>query len=126
LFEAFTRALRAIARTRPLLLILEDMHWCGAASAELLGFVANRIATERIAIVATYRSEEIVRSHPLRPVRRTLQTRGAGLTIELPRLDRAAIAGSWHGWPRDSAAAPSGTQANSISGASATRSSWAN
>jgi len=92
LFEAFTRALRAIARTRPLLLILEDMHWCGAASAELLGFVANRIATERIAIVATYRSEEIIRSHPLRPVRRTLQTRGAGLTIELPRLDRAAIA----------------------------------
>jgi len=91
LFEAFTRALRAIARARPLLLILEDMHWCESASAELLGFVANRIASERIAIVATYRTEEIVRSHPLRPVRRALQGRGATLTLELPRLDRAAI-----------------------------------
>jgi DNA-binding SARP family transcriptional activator/tetratricopeptide (TPR) repeat protein len=91
LFEAFTRAFRAIARARPLLLVLEDMHWCETASAELLGFVANRIAAERIAIVATYRSEEIVRSHPLRPVRRALQTHGASLTIELPRLDRAAI-----------------------------------
>ena len=91
LFEAFTRALRAIARARPLLLILEDMHWCERASAELLGFVANRIASERIAIVATYRSEEIVRSHPLRPVRRALQGRGASVTLELPRLDRAAI-----------------------------------
>jgi DNA-binding SARP family transcriptional activator/Tfp pilus assembly protein PilF len=92
LFEAFTRAFRAIARARPLLLILEDMHWCGAASAELLGFVANHIAGERIALVATYRSEEIVRSHPLRSVRRAFQTRGAALTIELPRLERAAIA----------------------------------
>jgi len=92
LFEAFTRALLAIARARPLLLILEDMHWCGAASAELLGFVANRIAGERIAIVATYRSEEIGRNHPLRPVRRALQARGTGVSIELPRLDRAAIA----------------------------------
>jgi predicted ATPase/DNA-binding SARP family transcriptional activator len=92
LFEALTRALRAIARVRPLLLILEDMHWCEAASAELLGFVANRIAGQRIAIFATYRSEDIVRSHPLRAVRRALQTRGTALTIELPRLDRGAIA----------------------------------
>jgi len=91
LFEAFTRALRAIARARPLLLVLEDMHWCRAASAELLGFVANRIAGERIAIVATYRNEEIVRSHPLRAVRRALQTRGGSVTIELPRLDHAAV-----------------------------------
>ena len=91
LFEAFARALRALARVRPVLLILEDMHWCGAASADLLGFVANRIAGERIAIVATYRSEEIVRSHPLRPVRRALRARGAGTEIELPRLDREAI-----------------------------------
>ena len=91
LFEAFSRALHALAQTRPLLLILEDMHWCGAASAELLGFVANRIAKERIAILATYRSEEIVRSHPLRPVRRALQSRSASLTIELPRLDRTTI-----------------------------------
>jgi predicted ATPase/DNA-binding SARP family transcriptional activator len=92
LFEAFTRTLRALARVRPLLLILEDLHWCGAASAELLGFVANRIATERIAIVATYRSEDIVRSHPLRAVRRALQARGGALAIELPRLDRAEVA----------------------------------
>jgi predicted ATPase len=92
LFEALARALSALSRARPLLLILEDMHWCGAASAELLGFVANRIAGERIAIVVTYRSEEIVRSHPLRPVRRAVQARGGGLTIELPRFDRAAVA----------------------------------
>jgi DNA-binding SARP family transcriptional activator/tetratricopeptide (TPR) repeat protein len=92
LFEAFARAFCAIARARPLLLILEDMHWCGAASAELLRFVANRVAAERILIIATYRSEEIVRSHPLRPVRRALQLRGAASNIELPRLDRAAIA----------------------------------
>ena len=91
LFEAFGRALIAISRTRPLLLILEDMHWCEAGSAELLGFVADRIAAERIAIFATYRNEEITRGHPLRSVRRAL-LKGASLILELPRLDREAVA----------------------------------
>jgi len=91
LFESIVRALRAIARARPLLLVLEDLHWCGTATAELLGVVSHRIASERIALIVTQRTEEVVRSHPLRKIRRELEARGTNATIQLPRLERAAV-----------------------------------
>ncbi|MBV8531535.1 MAG: AAA family ATPase, partial [Candidatus Eremiobacteraeota bacterium] len=91
LFEAITQALRAIASTRPLLVILEDLHWSGAATAELLRFVGNRLASARIALVVTYRSEEVLRSHPLRVARRELETRDRSAAIEVSPLNESAV-----------------------------------
>ncbi|HZV77084.1 MAG TPA: AAA family ATPase [Candidatus Babeliales bacterium] len=91
LFEAVVQALRAIAQTRPLLLILEDLHWSGAATAELLRFVGNRLTSTRIALVVTYRSEEVLRSHPLRAARRELEAHDRAAAIEMSPLDENAV-----------------------------------
>ncbi|MFC8381733.1 AAA family ATPase [Nocardia sp. NPDC057272] len=45
-----------VAADQPLLIIAEDVHWLDAASAEVLAFLARRIATEPIAMIVTTRS----------------------------------------------------------------------
>jgi DNA-binding SARP family transcriptional activator/tetratricopeptide (TPR) repeat protein len=92
LFEAVTRTLHALSRARPVLFVLEDLHWCSPATCDLLRFVCNRLFAERIAIIATYRDEEVVRAHPLRALRRELQERGAAMTVDLSRLERESVA----------------------------------
>ncbi|MEV0027704.1 AAA family ATPase [Nocardia sp. NPDC050793] len=43
------------ADERPLLIVAEDVHWLDPASAEVLAFLARRIDTEPIAVIATVR-----------------------------------------------------------------------
>ncbi|WP_158104624.1 AAA family ATPase, partial [Amycolatopsis kentuckyensis] len=43
------------AAVKPLLLVAEDVHWLDRASADVLAFVARRIETEPIVLVATLR-----------------------------------------------------------------------
>ncbi|EOD67610.1 AAA family ATPase, partial [Amycolatopsis vancoresmycina] len=43
------------AAAKPLLLVAEDVHWLDRASADVLAFVARRIETEPIVLVATLR-----------------------------------------------------------------------
>ncbi len=70
LFEAFFAVLKALALQRPTLLVVEDIHWAGDATIDLLEHLSRRIADSRLLIVASYREEEVPRSHPLRRLRR--------------------------------------------------------
>ncbi len=66
LFEAVQRTLVALAQDAPLLLIIEDVHWADVSTRELLTFLLTRRSAEPIAIVASYRSDDLNRRHPLR------------------------------------------------------------
>jgi AAA ATPase domain len=44
LFQSFSEALARAARTRPRLLVLEDLHWADESTLALLTYLANRIA----------------------------------------------------------------------------------
>jgi len=69
LFEGVVEALTACASAdRPLLLVLEDLHWADASSRDLLRFVASRLADQPLLVVATYRTDDLHRRHPWRPV----------------------------------------------------------
>jgi predicted ATPase len=56
LFQNFLQALVCVARTRPHLLVLEDLHWADESTLALLTYVANRIAQLPVVILGTYRS----------------------------------------------------------------------
>ncbi len=58
-FFAYTAVLIALASRRPLLLILDDLHWADLSSIALLGHVGQRLADQPILLVATYRPEEL-------------------------------------------------------------------
>jgi tetratricopeptide (TPR) repeat protein len=59
LFEAVGRCLARLAAHRPLLLVLEDLHWADEPSLRLFIFLARRIATLPVLMIATAREEEL-------------------------------------------------------------------
>jgi DNA-binding CsgD family transcriptional regulator len=65
LFDAVTRYLTQAAADRPLLIILEDLHWADPASLLLLEFVAREVSDAPLLVVGTYRDVEVRRDHPL-------------------------------------------------------------
>jgi transcriptional regulator with AAA-type ATPase domain/tetratricopeptide (TPR) repeat protein len=55
IFDAVRQYLAALARTRPLVIVLEDIHWADAATAEFLPLLVEGAASARILLCATVR-----------------------------------------------------------------------
>jgi DNA-binding SARP family transcriptional activator/tetratricopeptide (TPR) repeat protein len=91
LFESLFRCLADLAAARPLLIVLEDLHWAQTASIELLKFLLRRIAGAPIMIVGTYREEETPRTHPLHRLRREARAAGGALSLWLSPLSRSDL-----------------------------------
>ncbi|CCH34043.1 AAA family ATPase [Actinosynnema sp. NPDC047251] len=68
LFDAVHGLLGELAESRPVLLVLEDLHWADASTRYLLSFLLSRLRAQRLLIVSSYRSDDLHRSHPLRPL----------------------------------------------------------
>ncbi len=92
LFDALAACFEKLAQPRPVLLLLEDVHWAGEATLSLIEFLVRRAATVPLMIVATYREEETPRGHPLRQMRRRLQKDALADHIALSGLPTNAIA----------------------------------
>ncbi|MEP7178041.1 MAG: AAA family ATPase [Pseudonocardiales bacterium] len=67
LFQSVLGALALPAQRQTVLLVVEDIHWADQATRDLLGYLFTRVTTERLIIVATFRSDDLHRRHPLRP-----------------------------------------------------------
>lgn len=67
LFEAVAALLFDLAATRPVLLVIEDLHWADQSTRDLLRFLISRFADQRLTIIASYRTDDLHRRHPLRP-----------------------------------------------------------
>ena len=63
---AFQHLFRSFAREAPLLVVLEDLHWADETSLELMGHLARELRDARVAILVTYRTDEMHRRHPIR------------------------------------------------------------
>src|SRR5258708_7194557 len=65
LFDAVTNFLKIGSRSRPMLIVLDDLHDADEASLAMLRFVARELKTSPIVIIATYREAEVQRSPDL-------------------------------------------------------------
>ncbi len=65
LFQAVTDFLKTSSQQRPLIIFLDDLLWADTASLQLFHYVARRISTRRIMLIATYRDAELEENHPL-------------------------------------------------------------
>ena len=88
LFEALLTLLDLLGREQPFALVLEDIHWADRSTRAFLVFLARSLWTERVLVVATYRSDELHRRHPLRPLLAELERDTRARRIELARLTR--------------------------------------
>lgn len=95
LFDTVFDLLAAAARTRPLVMVLEDMHWADEGSLQLLHYLGRRIGETQLLCVVTYRPEELVEEEPgSSPLGRTinqLDVDGQLQEVQLERLGRDAV-----------------------------------
>ena len=92
LFGAVLGLLAELADGHPVLLILEDLHWADRSTRDLITFLSRVLHRERVAVVATYRTDDLHRRHPLRPVVAELLRLPSVASIELGPLGYADMA----------------------------------
>jgi predicted ATPase len=95
IFTQYTALLKAIAAQRPLLFIIEDLHWIDTASSGLLFHLSREIGDSPILIVGTYRPEEVTSlydaKHPLESLVSELKRQHGDIWLDLD--DPTAVAG---------------------------------
>ena len=91
LFGAVLGMLSELAETAPVLLVLEDLHWADRSTRDLVTFLSRVLHRERIAVVATYRTDDLHRKHPLRGVVTELLRLPSVTAVDLRPLDSAAM-----------------------------------
>lgn len=88
LYEAVTQVIEQASRVRPLVLIIEDLHWADQPTRQLLNFVARALIDAPVMMIMTYRNDELTRRHPVRSFLAELARLPQLRRIELPRLNR--------------------------------------
>lgn len=91
LFQEFLLVLEELSRVHPVVLALEDVHWADTSTIDLIAFLAQAVARERILLVCTYRSEDVGFGEPLQRLASRLPDTGSALVVELEPLQRDAI-----------------------------------
>ncbi|MFE6286766.1 AAA family ATPase [Streptomyces sp. NPDC057877] len=92
LFELTARLLERVAADRTVVVALEDLHWADTSTRHLLAYLFRTLHTGRLVVLASYRSDDIHRRHPLRPLLAELDRVRTVRRIELARFNRAEVA----------------------------------
>jgi DNA-binding NarL/FixJ family response regulator len=92
MFGAVLGLLAELAADKPVLLVLEDLHWADASTRDLVTFLLRMLHRERVATIGTYRTDDLHRRHPLRSVLADLQRLPSVVPVELGPLSPAALA----------------------------------
>ena len=92
MFGAVLSLLSELAAESPVLLVIEDLHWADATTRHLVTFLARMLHRERVAIIGTYRTDDLHRRHPLRGVIAELLRLPMVALVELGPLSAAALA----------------------------------
>jgi DNA-binding CsgD family transcriptional regulator/tetratricopeptide (TPR) repeat protein len=90
-FDRLLAPLQSVARTRTLLLVIEDFQWADRSTRDFVSFLVRAARQERIALVITYRSDALDRRHPLGSFMLELERTGRATRIELERFTRAEL-----------------------------------
>lgn len=78
--------------SRPLVLVLEDLHWSDPSTVDLLGWLARREESARLLVIGTFRPADVrAAGHPLESLRRDLSIRSLCDEVTLAPLDADAL-----------------------------------
>ena len=92
LFEEVLMQFAGLCARRPVVFVIEDIHWIDRSSLDLLSFlVHNQQAAGALLCLVTYRSDELERAHPLRRSLAELDRVAWTQRMELSRLTRRAV-----------------------------------
>ncbi|MDQ2787169.1 MAG: AAA family ATPase [Chloroflexota bacterium] len=91
LFQQVADWCAALATSRPMAILLEDVHWSDPTSLDLLRFLARTVADIPLLLLATYRPDEIMGSHPLGQLMPAMIREAPTTRLAVRRLDPDAV-----------------------------------
>lgn len=91
MFDAVAKLLGAVARSTPLLVVVDDLHWADRPTLLLLRHLLRSCENEPILVAATYRDTELDRRHPLAEALTDLRRETGYDRIQLRGLDRSEV-----------------------------------
>jgi DNA-binding CsgD family transcriptional regulator/tetratricopeptide (TPR) repeat protein len=91
LFDQVLVLFERLAEERPTVLIIEDAHWADRSTRDLLTYLIRSLP-QGLLVVLTYRTDELHRTHPLRPMLAELARLDWVRRLDLPRLSLRAVA----------------------------------
>ncbi len=92
LFEQVLRLVQRVAGEHGVTLVLEDLHWADGATRDLLVYLVRNLDLPGVQIIATYRSDDLHRTHPLRRLLPELERLPEVTRLELAPLTREEVA----------------------------------
>lgn len=73
-------------------LTIEDLQWSDRSTQDLLSFLVRELNDERVLLVGTYRTDELITGHPVESLLSSLLETGRAQRVGLGRFDRAETA----------------------------------
>jgi predicted ATPase/DNA-binding winged helix-turn-helix (wHTH) protein len=93
MLREMAEALAMVTSHRPLVLVLEDLHWSDASTLDLIALLARRPEPARLLLIGTYRpAEAMTPGHSLHALKQELQVHRQCEELLLPFLSEAAVA----------------------------------
>ena len=86
LFDSITTFMKNAAHSRPLMLVLDDLHWADGSSLLLLEFLVREIQSSPLLVLGTYRDVEVSRRHILSQTLGSLIREQCFLRVQLSGL----------------------------------------
>jgi DNA-binding CsgD family transcriptional regulator/tetratricopeptide (TPR) repeat protein len=84
--RSFASTFVDLTRRAPIVLAVDDLHWADEGTLELFAYLAQALQDRMALLVGTYRTDELHRRHPLRPVLTDLARARLADTVTLDKL----------------------------------------
>ena len=91
LLEHVLGTLSRLSAVRPVMVVMEDLHWADQSTLDLTAFLVRSMRDARVLLAITYRSDELHRRHPVRPLIASWERMRTVQRIALDRFDRAEV-----------------------------------
>ena len=92
MLREFCDLVEVLSVDRPLVIVLEDLHWSDFATLDVLSLFARGSQKASVLILASYRpADTIVGGHPVRRMHQDLEIHGRCSELRLDRLSRGEV-----------------------------------
>jgi len=91
LFDGVRHFVATLAEHRPLVMLLEDLHWADPESLDLLRVISREATSQALLVLATFRGDELASNHPLYRLLPVLEREVGARRLELRRLHQGAL-----------------------------------
>ncbi len=86
LHDLVSHLLTSLSRDAPVVVLIEDLHWADVPTLDLLRSLLVTLREGRLTVVLSYRTDDVGRGHPLRPVVTELGRSRGVVRVDLRRL----------------------------------------